>query len=354
MALPAAPAQCSAGKRCTGIGHRRSLHYYGLMLPPHLSEFPVTDVLPALCTALAAGRDVVLEAPPGAGKTTVVPLALLAEEWLTGQLILLVQPRRVAARAAAARMASLLGEEAGARVGYRIRLETRVGPATRIEVITEGILTRRLQSDPSLAGVGLVIFDEFHERNLDSELGLALCLQGRELFREGPPLRLLVMSATLAGVPVAGLLDDPAVLSSQGRQFPVTTSHGASLAIGDSVVEPAAQAVRDALASGPGSILVFLPGQGEIQRLARLLARQPLADTVVAPLYGGLPLQRQQQAIDSSAPGLRKIVLATNIAETSLTIEGITTVIDSGLERQALFDSSTGTTRLATRRISQA
>ncbi|PLW83420.1 ATP-dependent helicase HrpB [Kineobactrum sediminis] len=324
------------------------------MLPPHLSEFPVTDVLPSLRTALAAGRDAVLEAPPGAGKTTVVPLALLAEEWLAGQLILLVQPRRVAARAAAARMASLLGEETGDRVGYRIRLETRVGPATRIEVITEGILTRRLQRDPSLAGVGLVIFDEFHERNLDSELGLALCLQGRELFREGPPLRLLVMSATLSGVPVAGLLDDPAVLTSQGRQFPVTVSHGASLAIGDSVVEPAAQAVRDALAGGEGSILVFLPGQGEIQRLARLLARQPLPDTVVAPLYGGLPLQRQQQAIEPCAPGQRKIVLATNIAETSLTIEGITTVIDSGLERQALFDSSTGTTRLATRRISRA
>lgn len=324
------------------------------MLLADLPRLPVTDVLPALRTALAAGSDAVLEAPPGAGKTTLVPLALLAEDWLAGQTILLVQPRRVAARAAAARMAELLGEQPGGRVGYRIRLENKVGPATRIEVITEGILTRRLQRDPALGGVGLVIFDEFHERNLDSELGLALALQGRALFRETPPLRLLVMSATLQGVPVAGLLADPALLHSEGRQYPVRVAHGAALAAGASVVAPTVAAIRAALTERDGSVLVFLPGQTEIRRVAREVTRHLPTDVIVAPLYGGLPLERQQQAIAPCPQGRRKVVLATNIAETSLTIEGVGTVIDSGLERQALFDTATGTTRLATRRISRA
>ena len=323
------------------------------MLLADLPRLPVTDVLPALRTALAAGSDAVLEAPPGAGKTTLVPLALLAEDWLAGQMILLVQPRRVAARAAAARMAELLGEQPGGRVGYRIRLENRVGPATRIEVITEGILTRRLQRDPALGGVGLVIFDEFHERNLDSELGLALVLQGRALFRE-EPLRLLVMSATLQGVPVADLLAAPVLLHSEGRQYPVKVLHGAGLAAGASVVASAVAAIREALAERAGSVLVFLPGQTEIRRVARELTPLLPADVTLAPLYGGLSLARQQQAISPCPEGRRKVVLATNIAETSLTIEGVTTVIDSGLERQALFDTATGTTRLATRRISRA
>ena len=279
---------------------------------------------------------------------------MLAEDWLAGQTILLVQPRRVAARAAAARMAELLGEQPGGRVGYRIRLENKVGPATRIEVITEGILTRRLQRDPALGGVGLVIFDEFHERNLDSELGLALALQGRALFRETPPLRLLVMSATLQGVPVAGLLADPALLHSEGRQYPVRVAHGAALAAGASVVAPTVAAIRAALTERDGSVLVFLPGQTEIRRVAREVTRHLPTDVIVAPLYGGLPLERQQQAIAPCPQGRRKVVLATNIAETSLTIEGVGTVIDSGLERQALFDTATGTTRLATRRISRA
>ncbi|MEQ9464036.1 MAG: ATP-dependent helicase HrpB [Haliea sp.] len=339
---------------CTVIGAAGPLGYHGAMLLADLPRLPVTAVLPALCAALAAGRDVVLEAPPGAGKTTLVPLALLEEDWLAGQTVLLVQPRRVAARAAAARMAELLGEQLGDRVGYRIRLENRVGPATRVEVITEGILTRRLQRDPALGGVGLVIFDEFHERNLDSELGLALALQGRTLFREVPPLRLLVMSATLQGVPVAGLLADPALLQSDGRQYPVQVRHGAALAAGASIVTPVVNAVRAALAERDGSVLVFLPGQTEIRRVARELESQLPATVALAPLYGGLPLERQQIAIAPCPQGRRKVVLATNIAETSLTIEGVSTVIDSGLERQALFDPATGTTRLATRRVSRA
>jgi ATP-dependent helicase HrpB len=319
-----------------------------------LPALPVTDVLPLLRSALAAGRDAVLEAPPGAGKTTLVPLALLAEDWLAGQTVLLVQPRRVAARAAATRMAQLLGETVGRQVGYRMRLESRVSAATRIEVVTEGVLTRRLQNDPALDGVGLLVFDEFHERSLDSELGLALALQGRALFREDATLRILVMSATLQGVPVAALLQAPLVLQSEGRQFPVEVAYGAGVSAADPLDVLVARAVQRALAARTGSVLVFLPGQHEIRRVSRLLAGNVPGNTAVLPLYGGLSLAQQQQAIDPCAAGQRKVVLATNIAETSLTIEGVTAVVDCGLERQALFDAVTGTTRLATRRISQA
>ncbi|GAB3276827.1 ATP-dependent helicase HrpB [Parahaliea aestuarii] len=321
------------------------------------SDLPIHEVLPQLRAALAAGTEAVLQAPPGAGKTTVVPLDLLHSDWLAGGTILMVEPRRMAARAAAQRMAQLLDEPVGQAVGYRIRLDTCVSAATRIEVITEGILSRRLQSDPALDGVGLVIFDEFHERSLDSDLGLALALQARELFREAEaPLRLLAMSATLDGEAVAALLGNAPVITSKGRQYPVQVHYGSPYQLRDSIIAPLVDTVLRALHEQSGSVLVFLPGQAEIRRanseLAARLARH--AGVSVCPLYGGLSLSRQQAAIAPAAPGARKVVLATNIAETSLTIEGIHTVVDSGLERQALFDTGTGITRLATRRISRA
>jgi ATP-dependent helicase HrpB len=288
----------------------------------------------------------------------VVPLALLDQNWLGGRKILVLEPRRMATRAAAARMAQLLGEALGQTVGYRIRLDTCVGENTRIEVITEGILTRQLQGDPGLEDVGLVIFDEFHERNLDSDLCLALALQGRELFREGPPLKVLVMSATLDGAAVARLLNDAPLVTSQGRQFPVESSYGETYQLRDSIVPPTVKAVLRALRERDGSVLVFLPGQREINRVARELAaalqQSDEQHVLLAPLYGGLSLERQQQAINPAPEGMRKVVLSTNIAETSLTIEGIQAVVDSGLVREAVFDPATGMTRLATRRISRA
>ncbi|WP_116363935.1 ATP-dependent helicase HrpB [Parahaliea mediterranea] len=322
------------------------------------ADLPIHDVLPQLRAALDAGCEAVLQAPPGAGKTTAVPLALLHSAWLAGGTILMVEPRRMAARAAALRMAQLLNEPVGQTVGYRIRLDTCVSKATRIEVITEGILTRRLQSDPALEGVGLVIFDEFHERSLDSDLGLALALQARELFREADaPLRLLAMSATLDGEAVAGLLGGAPIITSAGRQYPVQVHYGAPYQLRDSIMAPLVDTVLRALGEQPGSVLVFLPGQAEIRRAgAELAARlgEQASSVMLCPLYGGLSLARQQQAIAPAPAGQRKVVLATNIAETSLTIDGIHTVVDSGLERQALFDTGTGITRLTTRRISRA
>lgn len=340
------------------IAWHTGLGYYGYMLTEDISGLPISDVLESLGNGLANSNELVLQAPPGAGKTTVVPLALLERGWLAGQTILMLEPRRMAARAAATRMAQLLGERVGETVGYRIRLDTCVSDQTRIEVITEGILTRRLQSDPGLEGVGLVIFDEFHERSLDSDLCLALSLQGREMFREGPPLKLLVMSATLDGEAVAGLLGGATVVTSSGRQHPVESHFGGTHKLQNPLAPVVAKAVQQALREQQGNVLVFLPGQKEISAVARDLAqRLPQggeADVVVAPLYGGLSLERQQQAIEMPPPGKRKVVLSTNVAETSLTIEGIGAVVDSGLVREARFDPVTGMTRLSTRRISLA
>ncbi|KAF0594613.1 ATP-dependent helicase HrpB [Pseudomonas aeruginosa] len=319
-------------------------------------QLPIDAAIPSLRQALTGHDSVVLQAPPGAGKTTRVPLALLNESWLADQGILMLQPRRVAARAAAERMASELGEKVGETVGYRIRLESRVGPSTRIEVVTEGILARRLQDDPSLEGVGLVIFDEFHLRSLDSDLALALCLNGRELFRDDQPLKLLVMSATLEGARLSSLLEDAPVVTSEGRMFPVDTVWGQPYQTGEYIEPKVVRACLDAVHDQQGSILVFLPGQAEIRRVHQELSDKLAGrdDLLLCALHGELDLSAQRAAIEPAPPGKRKIVLATNIAETSLTIEGVRVVIDSGLERVPRFDPSSGMTRLATQRISQA
>lgn len=323
-----------------------------------VQDLPVNHVLADLQATLESGHEAVLQAPPGAGKTTLVPLALLDESWLGGRKIIMLEPRRMAARTAAARMAELLGEEVGQTVGYSIRLDSRTSAQTRIEVITEGILTRRLQSDPGLEDVGLVIFDEFHERSLDSDLCLALCLQGREIFREGPPLKLLVMSATLDGEAVASLLGGAPIVTSQGRQFPVQTRFGRTHRLQDPIAPAVVAATQRALLDQDASVLVFLPGQREINAVGRELARAldevGHEGIILAPLYGGLSLKKQQRAIAPAPAGQRKVVLSTNVAETSLTIEGIGAVVDSGLVREAQFDPVSGMTRLATRRVSQA
>lgn len=315
-------------------------------------DLPVAELLKPLRETLATNTSAILEAPPGAGKTTLVPLSLLDEPWLSGQRILMLQPRRIATRNAATRMADLLGELPGQTVGYRMRLETKVGADTRIEVITEGVLRRMLSDDPTLDGTGLIIFDEFHERSLDADLSLALALFARETFPDEARFRILVMSATLAGLPLKDYLHAP-VLRSEGRQFPVDTVFGKSAGARERVLDRLPQLLRDVTAKHPSSsVLVFLPGQGEIRRLAADLDLP--GDVRVLPLYGNLPLQEQQRAIASAPAGTRKVVLATNVAETSLTIDGVDVVVDSGLERVPRFDPATAMTRLATVRISQA
>ena len=315
-------------------------------------NLPIDDVLPALRKALASGSRAVLSAPPGSGKTTCVPLALLAEPWLKGGRIIMLEPRRLAARAACRRMSAMLGQEVGGTVGYRIRRETQVGPATRIEVVTEGILTRMLQSDPALEGVGLIIFDEFHERSLNADLGLALCLDAQQALRED--LRVLVMSATMDSDAVARLLGDAPVLSGQGQLFDVETRYCSS-ALRLNVAAEMEDAIIKALGSDQGSLLAFLPGEGEIRRTAELLARRSLPpDVAVLPLYGNLPRDDQDRAIAPAPQGSRKVVLATSIAETSLTIEGISIIIDSGLMRLPRFDARSAMMRLVTVPVTRA
>lgn len=321
-----------------------------------MSTLPIEAALPALLKALNDRDEVVLQAPPGAGKTTRVPLALLGEGWLKGQTIVMLEPRRLAARAAAERMASELGEKVGETVGYRIRLESKVGPKTRIEVVTEGILARRLQEDPSLEGVGLVIFDEFHLRNLDADLALALTLNGREMLRDDVSLKVLLMSATLEGERLSRLLDDAPIVTSEGRMYPVTTIWGAPYQANDYLDLRVVSTCLDALEDQGGSLLVFLPGQAEIRRVHQSLKDRlgDREDVLICPLHGELELGAQRAAIDPPPAGKRKVVLATNIAETSVTIEGVRVVIDSGLERVPKFDPRSGMTRLDTQRISKA
>lgn len=314
-----------------------------------IPDFPIQQIIPDAKRVLEKQPLLILQAPPGAGKSTILPLQLLEENWLASKKIILLEPRRLAARAVATRMASLLQEPVGKTVGYRIRFENKVSSQTRIEIVTEGILTRMLQNDNALEGVGLVIFDEFHERSLQVDLALALCYQMQQILR--PDLRLLIMSATLDGAKLSALLNNAPILTSEGRQYPVAIQY-----ISTDEKTPLhlnmARAVRKALAEQPGDILAFLPGAGEIQRTQQVL-EQDGVNALVFPLYGDLSQQKQQEAILPDAGGKRKIVLATSIAETSLTIEGIKTVIDSGYARVPRFDPRSGLTKLETVRVTK-
>lgn len=316
-----------------------------------MPSLPIDSVLPALFDSLATRTNAVLQAPPGAGKTTRVPLALLDRDWLASRKIIVLEPRRLAARTAANRMAATLGEEVGQTVGYRVRMDSRVSARTRIEVVTQGVFLRQLQSDAALDGVGAVLFDEIHERSLEGDLALALCIQSQALLRND--LRLLAMSATLDGEPLAALMGGAPLITSEGRTFPVET-RWAEPPPGARIEDWTARVIRRTLAEEFGSILVFLPGGAEIRRVERLLTEGGLPrDVQVVPLHGDLSLEAQDAAI-RPAQGGRKVVLSTSIAETSLTIEGIRIVIDAGLARLGEFDPRTGMGRLVTMRVSRA
>ncbi|WP_246689538.1 helicase-related protein, partial [Methylobacterium sp. WL19] len=320
--------------------------------PSPSAALPIDAALPGLLAALDAGPSAVLVAPPGAGKTTRVPLALLDAPWLgaAGRIILL-EPRRLAARGAAERMAATLGQRVGETVGLRVRLGSKISRATRIEVVTEGVFTRMILDDPELSGIGAVIFDEFHERSLDADLGLALALDAQSGLRDD--LRILVMSATLDGARVSRLMGDARIVESEGRAYPVETRH-TERDPNRRIEDAMADAILRALRADPGSVLAFLPGQGEIRRVASLLAERIDENIEIAPLYGALPPAEQDRAVAPAPPGTRKVVLATSIAETSLTIEGVRIVVDSGLSRVPVYEPGIGLTRLVTARASRA
>lgn len=315
-----------------------------------MSSLPVAAVLSELLTALDCAPQVLLSAPTGAGKSTWLPLQLLAHPGINGKIILL-EPRRLAARNVAQRLAELLNEKPGDTVGYRMRAQNCVGPNTRLEVVTEGVLTRMIQRDPELSGVGLVILDEFHERSLQADLALALLLDVQQGLRDD--LKLLIMSATLDNDRLQQMLPEAPVVISEGRSFPVER-HYLPLPAHQRFDEAVAVATAEMLRQESGSLLLFLPGVGEIQRVQEQLASRIGSDVLLCPLYGALSLNDQRKAILPAPQGMRKVVLATNIAETSLTIEGIRLVVDCAQERVARFDPRTGLTRLITQRVSQA
>ncbi len=317
---------------------------------PSSQSLPIDAVLPELLASLEHCSKAVLVAAPGAGKTTRVPLALLSAPWRGDGKIIMLEPRRLAARAAARRMAQTLGESVGETIGFRVRLESQISSRTRVEVVTEGVFARMIMDDPELTGVASVVFDEFHERSLDGDLGLALALDAATLRED---LRIIVMSATLDGARISKLMDDAPVIESAGRAFPVETnylSRDPSARMEDDI----AGHIRRIMGSTQGSALVFLPGQGEIRRVAERIEGRLSAEIDIAPLYGALTPQEQDRAIQPAPPGRRKLVLATSIAETSLTIEGVRIVIDAGLARVPRYEPATGLTRLETVRVSRA
>ncbi len=311
-------------------------------------KYPVEEIVAELKSRLKKDPVVILQAPPGAGKSTIVPLQLLNEPWLAEKKIIMLQPRRLAARSVATRMAQLLNQKVGETVGFRIRFENVIGKSTRIEVVTEGILTRMLQTDNALEGVGLIIFDEFHERSIYADLALALCCQSQQLLRDD--LRILIMSATLDGEKISSVLNNAPIITSLGKQFPVELKYE-TISKDEPITIAASRTIKKALREQPGDILVFLPGAGEIKRVQEILETDNVGATIF-PLYGDMPFQKQQEALMPNLQS-RKVVLATSIAETSLTIEGITAVVDGGYSRVPKFDLHSGLTKLETVRVTR-